>query len=1300
MNAAMAGSHTNPFPGLRPFEKGEEYLFFGRESQVDAVVDKLAATRFLAVVGTSGSGKSSLVNCGLQPALRQGLMARRGTAWRIAQFRPGNDPIGRMAGALARDEVLFSEGAAADLTLAEIIETTLRMSKLGLIDVYQQASLDKGVNLLVVVDQFEELFRYRRWAPAGRGNVENVGEDAAAFVNLLLEVTKHTNSIFIVLTMRSDFLGECPQFPGLAEAINEGQYLVPRMTRDELRAAINGPVRVEGAEIAPVLLTRLVNDVVDDQDQLPILQHALNRTWAHWQNEGGGNGPLDLAHYEAIGTMAHALDQHAEHAYADLVTASGQQVCEKLFKALTNKVTEPRGVRRPTTLGHLCTLTDASAVEVTDVIEVFRDPSRSFLMPLAGEALKADTVIDLSHESLMRVWRRLGKWADEEVQSAQTYRRLADTADRYVAGNAGLWRDPELQLTLNWREESQPNETWAARYHPGFAAALRFLTESSQAREAERAEREQRRQRERAAEQEKTEAQARYARRMLVAALFGGALAATAVAAGVMAFRAKQEAQSQAERADRELMKALTTQSRFLADLAQQQRKLGDSGTALALAIEALPDEATLPARPYVREGELALDGAWRSLHERLILGGHEKSVRGAAFSPDGKRVVTASDDRTARLWDTETGESIAELRSHKMPVKSAAFSPDGKRIVTASSDHTAQLWDAETRKPIGEPLTGHDDEIYYAAFSPDGKRIVTASADKTARLWNVETGKPIGEPLAGHEKAVNSAAFSPNGRRIITASDDKTARLWDAQTGKLIGEPIKGQDQVLGVAFSPDGTRIVTASRDHTARLWDAGTGKPISEPLRGHGDAVSSAAFSPDGTRIVTASEDKTARLWDAETGEPIGDPLAGHQDMLSRADFSPDGKRIVTASADHTARLWDVETGKPIAELRGHNDTVYRADFSPDGKRIVSASYDKTARLWDAETGKPIGEPLAGHENWVISAAFSSDGKRIVTASEDRTARLWDAQTGKSITELRGHEGAVRSAAFSPDGRRIVTASEDKTAQLWDAETGAPIGKPLAGHEESVESAAFSPDGTRIVTASWDWTARLWDAETGKPIGEALEGHEEGVVSAAFSPDGKRIVSASYDNTARLWDAETRKPIGKPLTGHEGWVFSAAFSPDGRRIVTASKDKTVRLWDAETDEPIVCEIMDRFCGIGEPLTGHEGPVLSATLSPDGKRIVTASGDHTVRLWDVETGKPIGGKKFASIREFQEFVAQEKATAPRCLTSAQRKKFFLAPEPPAWCIDMKKWPYDRSAWEAWLAGTRAGKNPPLPSE
>ncbi|WNM62262.1 nSTAND1 domain-containing NTPase [Candidatus Nitrospira neomarina] len=479
MSASTTTLHTNPFPGLRPFHEDEVHLFFGRESQVDAMVDKLAATRFLAVVGTSGSGKSSLVNCGLRPALHGGLMARAGTAWRMAQFRPGSDPLREMSRALAKDGVLFRDYQAGGLSLADIVDTTLRMSKLGLIDIVEQARLGEGVNLLVVVDQFEELFRYRQLGAGGDEKDSDISEQATAFVNLLLEAGNQTqHPIYVVLTMRSDFLGDCAQFPGLAEAINAGQYLVPRMTRDERRAAISGPVGVGGAKISPVLLTRLVNDVGDNPDQLSILQHALNRTWAHRENGGSGDGPLDLTHYEAIGSMAHALDQHAEKAYAELGTERQQQICEKLFKALTDTATDPRGVRRPTTLATLCALAEATEAEVTAVIDVYRKPSRSFLMPPAGDALEAHTVIDISHESLMRVWQRLIRWADEEAQSAATYRRLEDTAKRWQVNDEAYLQSPGLDYVLKWRDDEQPTATWTRRYGTDFELSMRYLEKS------------------------------------------------------------------------------------------------------------------------------------------------------------------------------------------------------------------------------------------------------------------------------------------------------------------------------------------------------------------------------------------------------------------------------------------------------------------------------------------------------------------------------------------------------------------------------------------------------------------------------------------------------------------------------------------------------------------------------------------------------------------------------------------------------------------------------------------------------
>ena len=489
MTTQVAETLLNPFPGLRPFREDEEYLFFGRENQIDKMVDRLGKTRFLAVVGTSGTGKSSLVNCGLKPALHRGLMTSAGSSWRMIQFRPGGNPIHSMAQAFANAEDFLGALEPGGLSLLQVAETTLRMSSLGVADLYGFARLEPGTNLLVVVDQFEELFRYGKATSSSPTNPDGLSGDAIAFVNLLLEPLSHPEyPIYIVLTMRSDFLGECSKFDGLPEVINESQYLVPRLARDERRAAIAGPVAVASGELDPVLLTRLVNDVGDNPDQLSIMQHAVNRTWAHWQNEGRGQGALSLEDYEAVGTMAHALDAHAEKAFHELAESRQRVLCEKVFKALTDTGTDARGIRRPMPFETLCAVADAKPEELMPVLAVFRKPSRSFLMPPLGETIEPDTMIDISHEILMRVWERLKRWAEEEAQSASTYRRLAESADLFAAGKEALLRNPALQIALDWKYRETPNSVWARMYRGGFDGALEFLETSKQTLDRERAE--------------------------------------------------------------------------------------------------------------------------------------------------------------------------------------------------------------------------------------------------------------------------------------------------------------------------------------------------------------------------------------------------------------------------------------------------------------------------------------------------------------------------------------------------------------------------------------------------------------------------------------------------------------------------------------------------------------------------------------------------------------------------------------------------------------------------------------------
>ncbi|EMD36490.1 hypothetical protein CERSUDRAFT_156165 [Gelatoporia subvermispora B] len=501
------------------------------------------------------------------------------------------------------------------------------------------------------------------------------------------------------------------------------------------------------------------------------------------------------------------------------------------------------------------------------------------------------------------------------------------------------------------------------------------------------------------------------------------------------------------------------------------------------LTTESTVRKAIVDAKEFVMLGHEAIEFSAPHIYLSVLPSLSPSSMIAATFWPQFRNVPTYKVTGIRRPQSP-----LLQMPGHTGAVVSVAFSPDGTRVVSGSQDRTVRIWNAQTGDLLMDPLEGHNHTVTCVTFSPHGMHIVSGSHDATIRLWNARTGDLVMNALKGHSKGVLCVAFSPDGTQIVSGSDDCTLILWDARSGKPLVNAFEGHTgAVNSVMFSQDGKQVVSCSDDETIRLWNVKLGKEVMEPLSGHGDRVCSVAFSPNGTQIVSGSDDRTIRLWDARTGAPIIGPLAGHNDSIFSVAFSLDGTQIVSGSADKTIQLWDVATGCPVMQpFEGHSNHVCiicSVAISPDGTQIISGSMDTTLQLWNVTTGEQVMKPFQGHEDWVTSVTFSADGARIVSGSRDKTIRLWNAQTGDAVIEpFRGHTASVVTVTVSPDGLTIASGSDDTTVRLWNAATGALVMKPLEGHSDSVCSVAFSPNGTCLASGSWDNTIRIWDVMPG--------------------------------------------------------------------------------------------------------------------------------------------------------------------------------------------------------------------------
>jgi WD40 repeat protein len=561
--------------------------------------------------------------------------------------------------------------------------------------------------------------------------------------------------------------------------------------------------------------------------------------------------------------------------------------------------------------------------------------------------------------------------------------------------------------------------------------------------------------------------------------------------------------------------------------------------------------------KPWLRPLQPALQPPGTELVRTLE--GHSTWINGVALTPDGKRAVSASHDKTLKLWDLDSGEALRTLEGHSKSVRTVAVTPDCKRAVSASHDKTLKVWNLESGQMLGT-MKGHSSLINALALTPDGKRAVSASCDKTLKVWSLESTQLL-RTLEGHSSLVNAVAMMPDGKRAVSASDDKTIRVWDLESGQALRTMEGHSDSINGVAVTPDGKRVVSASSDKTLKVWNLQSSQVL-HTLEGHSDWVNAVAVTPDGKRAVSASNDRTLKMWDLDSGQLLR-TIEGHSSWVYGVAVAPDGKRAISACSDGTLNIWNLESGEALRAIETQSRSITAVAVTADGKRAVSASDDKTLKVSDVKSGQAL-RTLEGHSDWVNGVAVTPDGRRAVSASDDKTLKVWDLRSGQALRTLEGHSDWVNGVAVTPDGKRAVSASDDKTLKVWDLESGQVL-RTMEGHSGWVYGVAVTPDGRRAVSASDDKTLKVWDLKSGQVL-RTLEGHSDRVNAVATTPDGRRALSASDDNTLKLWDLESGRALCT-LEGHFDWVNGVAVTPDGKRVVSASNDSTLQVWDLES-------------------------------------------------------------------------------------------------------------------------------------
>ena len=1252
-----------PYPGLRPFRRDETHIYFGRENHTDDLLVRLEKSRFLAVIGPSGCGKSSLINTGLIPALQLGMLADPGARWQVARMQPRGQPMKNLAEALVESGVTSSVSSPGQNNVdtegfSQWVQHTLERGPLGLKEVLDRHPLAEKTNLLLVVDQFEEIFRYRRMISS---------DEADAFIALLLGTAAlDILPVFVIITMRSDFLGDCTVFPGLPEAINSGQFLTPQLTREEIGSAIEGPAQVYGGSVDTDLVTRLLNVIRNGDDQLPVLQHAMMRMWMRALEHQENTGILDLEEdesppatltsdiYDEVGGLHNALSNHADEAFDDL-DESGQRIARLLFCALTERMKRQQDIRRPVILAEVADIACVEWQKVAEVADAFRRADRSFLVPPPELVphLTPQTELDISHESLIRQWRRMSLWVKEEHEHATMYRRLEERAALWKSGKADFLGDIELNQFTDWRDRSAPSQSWAKRYGSQFALAMEYLDASDQAHKAARlAEKEMREAQELRDRQEAVEkVQARYQRKRTRRILRGFFVTSTLLSIAVIGWFVAYL------RGENAVFAHLyeRAQSRSMMALDQKQ-----SGHALLMALLAehyrremdLPEEDNSDVNRLLLKSFQSASGISKIYED----GSDSGRVYSVVFSPAGDQVAIAGQEggsKQGKIWirDTNAENQATILNGHEDAVTSASYSFNGRQLVTGSWDGTIRLWDSHTGEQIGPALAAQClvDEVQIYPIAANRQLIYSLgrvvdingkcqSGHSELLYWEQLDNEIVGGP---HPVAARSNITG------FTIAQKKNLLIIATDSGEL---EFRLADNPLEIKYTPN---VFTSETDPSLSI--------VKLAVDAAGTRLAIALQDKNGTGKIQAKGQSDIILWDIKSPDNIKElaKLRGQTDLLTMS-FDNDTRWLASGGKDARVHIWDIESVQgviaPSRVFKEHRDWVRGVVFSPDAQYLLSGSGSGLSILWSVEAQKNLYRILKSHNDEVWTLGFAGSGSGLLmSGGPDRKLSLWDLSNLDEVSTTATaklnhdfhmvHENPIVGAVYSHQASVALTADSGGGSGPifgWKIKDGTllrDVGRDLvlpAEKSGDLSGIALSPDGSYLAFSTragalglWRWDGAQWVEQTLPPLGDKkVTGWGDNL---NFSADGLTLAFGASE----IIDKEDKRSAKRryfvlflkfpgleleELTPKDpGEIFSVAYSspvPDSgmpERLAFAGDKHEVYVWKKNSEQKWVPEYV---------MKGHVERVNSIAFSPDSKTIASGSRDHDVRLWDTQTG------------------------------------------------------------------------------